>query len=388
MFADYQSSISNEKIGHFSFKSIHTEIKHLILRECIKQSAIVANYFAKLDKIPSKNGQIKRYCYLDFYAGQGMFDDGQNGSPLIALETVNKHMTCIPVSFVFCEKDKASYDSLNSITKDEKNVDCFCGAWRENSQQIFGAFHVSQWGFAFVDPFDNFKTKEEFDMLIDFFSQTTLKDMLFFFNIQALKRMFTDYRQQVLNLFSATEEDIDRAEHFSDGIFSKLVLAKAKKMKKKFIDGAAIPNSTNDKLNDSNAFYMMLVTNSSGVIFPFYEAYAKTLEQYKKCQQTSLFPQISTGDKILSILSSSFIGLSDLSKQLLSEFVGWKETNSIDMLPTKDNICNAINNLIKDGRVQIHFTEDGNKYVDKSGLLRKTAFSSNRALENIAIAKL
>jgi three-Cys-motif partner protein len=390
MFTNYYSSNQSEKTGHFNSKKIHTEIKHLILQETIKQSAIIANYFAKIDKFSLEKGQVKRYCYLDFYAGQGKFDDGESGSPMIALETTSKNVVNMPVSFIFCEKDKVSYDSLKLIMKNEKNVGCFYGNWSENSPYIFNTFANSQWGFAFIDPFNNFKTKEEFDILIDFFSQTTLKDMLFFFNIQSPKRMFTNYRQQVLDLFSATEEDINYAKHFSDEIFQKLVLAKVKEMKKGFVAGAAIPNSTDGKLNNSNTFYMMLITNSSGVIFSFYEAYAKALIKYKKCQTISLLAQTNMQEKILSLLDDDFyVSLRTLSKWLLSEFIGWKETNSIDMLPTKDNICNALNKLILDNKVCIDIQKDKDKYVNKRGLLIPSkAFQNSQIMESVLIAKL
>ncbi len=69
---------------HFSKKQPHTEIKHAIFAEVLKTSLYIANILVR-----SKD---EAFTYIDLFAGRGDFEDDEEGSPMIAFDTIERHI--------------------------------------------------------------------------------------------------------------------------------------------------------------------------------------------------------------------------------------------------------------------------------------------------------
>lgn len=86
----------------------HTKAKHAILEKYLK------GWFPILSRW---NGRI---LYLDAYSGSGVYDSGDIGSPIIALNVAREHSLQGILSksekwFYFIEKDKATFETLHSV---------------------------------------------------------------------------------------------------------------------------------------------------------------------------------------------------------------------------------------------------------------------------------
>ena len=88
--------------------SPHTKAKHTILERYLK------GWF------PIMSHRNERIVYLDGFAGSGIYNSGDFGSPVIALRVANEHvhqeaMLQGEKMFYFVEKDHDSYTTLNSV---------------------------------------------------------------------------------------------------------------------------------------------------------------------------------------------------------------------------------------------------------------------------------
>lgn len=140
----------------------HTKAKHDILR------SYLGGWFPIL---AAHNGRI---VFLDGFAGPGIYDQGEEGSPVIAMKTLLDHgylqnMTNCEVVFVFCEKDAARLTSLReqvqkivtshspfpSNVKIEMHGEAFSDAARGILNALSGTGTTQNLAptFAFVDPF-------------------------------------------------------------------------------------------------------------------------------------------------------------------------------------------------------------------------------------------
>ncbi|MBI1425679.1 MAG: three-Cys-motif partner protein TcmP [Gammaproteobacteria bacterium] len=85
----------------------HSKGKHLVLQAYLK---------AWLPIISSWN---KRILFIDGFAGPGVYEHGEDGSPIIALQTFQQHAnlkhTDFEITFYFIEKDEARKENLNSL---------------------------------------------------------------------------------------------------------------------------------------------------------------------------------------------------------------------------------------------------------------------------------
>ena len=92
---------------------IHTEVKHRILREYLE------TWINVLGK--------QKVCYFDCFAGRGIYEDGSDGSPIIALKTISnlkKKRTHIQdVVCTFIEKDVSNHNNLCQIIDAEISRD-------------------------------------------------------------------------------------------------------------------------------------------------------------------------------------------------------------------------------------------------------------------------
>ena len=85
---------------------VHTKVKHEILRKYLKSWINVL-------------GKWQKVCYFDCFAGRGKYEDGSEGSPIIALKTISdlkqnrNHIQNVVCTFI--EKDKSNYENLCKV---------------------------------------------------------------------------------------------------------------------------------------------------------------------------------------------------------------------------------------------------------------------------------
>ncbi|MDR2099988.1 MAG: three-Cys-motif partner protein TcmP [Campylobacteraceae bacterium] len=366
--------------NHFESKRPHTEIKHAILKQTLTISASIADYSGKANEA---------YTYIDVYAGGGKFKDGQYGSPMIAIGTINNNAKKLSKRFIFCEKNEENYKELLDSISDEKNAKAYCDEWTNKEREIFSPFANSTWGFAFIDSFDNF-TGKAFDILTHHFSlsHNKLKEMLIFFNFQALKRLMPNHSKQVADTLKTTEEiiiDIRDNKNNQDEKLAKLIFEQMKKADKNYVLGGAIPTSRNGKIIESNNFYMVFGTNSIGVAWSFFDAYCDAIsdKKDKSRSKVNLFTITELEDNIKGIIDKyKKLNLLDLVQEVWQIFVGWKDYSMDKNIPTKNNIKNILNTLISNGFIKC--------YCDsiEIGKISSEALKTNKNLKKYIIQKL
>ncbi|MCH7989021.1 MAG: three-Cys-motif partner protein TcmP [Planctomycetes bacterium] len=100
----------------------HTFAKHAILRGYLeawfpilsRQSAILQRQFNM-----SSKGEI---LFIDAFAGPGEYENGEPGSPIIALRTASQHEVQFPfpIRLLFIEKNKARFANLQKVIEKEQ----------------------------------------------------------------------------------------------------------------------------------------------------------------------------------------------------------------------------------------------------------------------------
>lgn len=134
----------------------HTVGKHLVLKEYLN---------AWLPVLGSWNGRI---LFIDGFAGPGEYENGEDGSPLIALKCLRDHSAQkhikSEVGFIFIEKDEARKLHLDSIIADKvAAIDCQCwvdvihGSFDEEMTEVLDKVDVQNLqlapSFVMIDPF-------------------------------------------------------------------------------------------------------------------------------------------------------------------------------------------------------------------------------------------
>ena len=83
----------------------HTKIKHLILK-----------YYWQA-WLPIMSSHSTRLVYIDGFAGPGIYEDGEEGSPIIVLKSARDHVAQITgdLVFLFVEKDEDRFKHLKQL---------------------------------------------------------------------------------------------------------------------------------------------------------------------------------------------------------------------------------------------------------------------------------
>jgi three-Cys-motif partner protein len=92
----------------------HTFAKHEILKIYLqKWSAILSNYI---------KDRKKSLLFVDGFAGPGIYEGGEDGSPTLALKTVLHHSQKFPtpIDFLFIEEDIERHEVLHAILENLK----------------------------------------------------------------------------------------------------------------------------------------------------------------------------------------------------------------------------------------------------------------------------
>jgi three-Cys-motif partner protein len=90
-------------------KEPHTEAKHRVLAEHLK------GWF------PILSSKFGRVVYLDGFSGPGLYSNGEEGSPVIAIRIANEHVLNSKfheIKFIFIEKDLDRAKTLEDVIKD------------------------------------------------------------------------------------------------------------------------------------------------------------------------------------------------------------------------------------------------------------------------------
>lgn len=361
-----QESTAHE---HFIDKRKHTEIKHTIFSKVLKVSLSIANGMTKRNK-----KYDKKYTYIDLYAGRGTFDDGSEGSPLLAFNAIEEQFNLTDnifqeIMLVATEENPNNVEilknklvNLHSKTNLGDKLKILVGenTWESYDKQLRSLLQKSQWCFIFADPFSTELKLGNLKELIK--TNSFYKDILLLINLNALERLFGTNNENNLNII-AEYFDVDIKEiidlKFQQDIsnvqkIQYLIHKTFTNLNKDYVINIALPRtkSKNNELENSDRFYLTLITGAVGVADEFLKIYAELLGD-KNCNrgQLSLFSSyndivyFNLIEKIKDIVNAKKqVSLFDIVIELYGYFYSWKKANEKE-IPTKKNIQNAINVL-------------------------------------------
>ena len=121
------------------------------------KSAIVSSYFWKWSRvmIPQVKSRGKKIGYIDFFSGQGKYDDGADSTPILIIKMAvsNQDLTEMLVT-IFNDKNKAN------ITKLEEEINNIKGVSNLKHKPIFlndtvGKEIVEQFNLRMIHGLDN-----------------------------------------------------------------------------------------------------------------------------------------------------------------------------------------------------------------------------------------
>lgn len=370
---------------HFKEEKLHTKIKHKLFKATLDTSMGIAN------GINHSKKENKSYIYIDLYAGAGKFKDEHKGSPLLAINSFEKYKDRTKRSFsniqmLVAENNEKNIEELSQNIKEEKqllslnDLSCiFCnGSWETHSEVLKKHIKSSQWGFIFVDPFS---LELNFDNLIELINESPYyKDILILINKSAQERVLGKIDEpdinKLCNYFNITENNLKRLFDFvkskggsNETVIQRLIKRAIRKLDKDYVINAAITRTRNGKLEDSNRFYLCLITSAIGVANSFLEKYAEELEdktlknnnmQLSLLNTSPLTKYISLEEQIEKIIQRGDITLFELSKQLYNVFLSWKDSDGNE-IPHRQALLTAINNLMNSKKITILQPEKSRK---------------------------
>jgi three-Cys-motif partner protein len=368
---------------HFSSKKAQTRIKHHILEKTLVTSLSIANGFARNDY---KNG--KRYTFVDLFAGKGIFDDGEKGSPIIAFDKITSHQNSnsnfSEMVLIATESNVNNADMLENNLKTQVNTSKVGqgfkyaigkGNWEEFDNKIQTLLSQSKWGYIYADPYS---TELDFDKFIHMVKKIeSYKDIMIFFNFRTLDRQkareHTNDIERVCRTLGLDSAEFLKKEDFSDKF--KIAIQSKLSDLKEFVVGAAFPVEVETKLITADYFYLIFASSSIKVIDSFLTAYEEAIKLevpiYNK--NTQMLLPLSCLDldrnKILEIITKQGkkVNLFDLFKFLLDDFLSWKKlVNENIKVPTLINTVTLLNKMKKDNEVIIN-CRDEYKYIAKRG---------------------
>ncbi len=365
----------NRSNRHFAEKKPHTRIKHSIFTDTLKTSLSIANNLA----IKDSRKQAAIYTYVDLFAGRGMFEDETEGSPLLALNMFETHLTHEPsknnfstIQLITIEKSEDDLTALsselnerleNSECRNRLKVYCGCGSWEDYVSQIKGVLSDSKWGFIYADPFSTELDIEQLIQLID--SCKHFKDVLIFINFNTLvrqtKRGHINDINRVSKSLGIKPEQLLANEDFSD-LFKGALQDRFSELKQ-IIIGVAIPVTVEKKLITADYFYLLFATDSIKVADGFLKAYEKQVNEYRDKYMQPSFLGEYLADEIVQFLKeklSNDVSLFEIISYLFNKFLSWKSaiTDVNYKVPTIRNIISCLNDLRNNNNIIVSCGED------------------------------
>lgn len=370
---------------HFSEEKPHTQVKHKLFKTTLDTSMGIAN------GINHSKKENKSYTYIDLYAGAGKFKDEHKGSPLLAMNSFEKYKdkakrSFLNIQMLVAEKNEKNIEELTKNINEEKqnlslnDLSCtFCnGSWETHSEVLKKHIKSSQWGFIFVDPFS---LELNFDKLIELINESPYyKDILILINKSAQERVLGKIDEpdinKLCNYFNITENNLKRLFGFvkskggsNETVIQHLIKRSISKLDKDYVINAAITRTRKGKLEDSNRFYLCLITSAIGVANSFLEKYAEELEdktlknnnmQLSLLNTSPLTKYISLEEQVEKIIQRGDITLFELSKKLYNVFLSWKDSDGNE-IPHRQALLTAINNLINSKKIMFLYSEKSRK---------------------------
>ncbi len=411
---------------HFLQKKEHTKIKHRIFENALKNCIYIANIQI------SKNTKLKKnFVYVDLFAGAGEFDTGEKGSILLAIDIIKSHIITEKSKdvknyfdnflVIAIEENDKAYDKLEKSLKElerelghsfikvfllkenlenyndeleNESVSSFIkvillkGNWENYHGKLENELRSFDWGFIFVDPFstelDILKLKE----LLKSKDYTKMKDILIFFNLQALRRekgkMTKASKQRLEKTVGLSWEEIEKNQDLSETVRGSII--KNFSGIKDFAVGVSYPVEVKDKLYTMDYFYLVLLTNSVGLINRFLEGYEEIFKEN--------FSFTFKNKKLFDVnyyLPESDIFLLKYWEEKVNKFLSWKNLKEIgyDEIPTIENLVKRLNDYRKRGMLDF-VCDDRYKYKRKSGDIEKgdlkySEIKSKKDMQSITI---
>ena len=362
--------------NHFLEKKEHTKIKHRIFENTLRSSISIAN----MQLLRGTEPKNKKFIYVDLFAGAGEFDSGEKGSILLAIDVIQDHIIIskdskVPnifekFSIIAIEKDDEAFAKLDSSIKNLKEmnpisnieINLLKGNWEIYQKDLERELKNFDWGFIFVDPFstelDILKLKE----LLKSKYYTKMKDILIFFNLQALRRekgkMIDSSKQRLEKTVGLSWEEIEKNQDLSDTVRNGI--AKNFSGIKDFAVGVSYPVEVKDKLYTIDYFYLILLTNSAALVNKFLEGYEKIVKEYYNFSFKGLFDEDY-------YLPNSDMNLLKSWEEKIERFLSWKilRERGYTEVPTIENLVKRLNNYRKLGKLDF---ECDNKYKYKKNV--------------------
>lgn len=377
---------------HFnSNKKEHTEIKHYLFGNILTKSISIANNLSK-----NKNSS---FVYIDLFSGAGIFEDNTYGSPLIAAKIINKLENSNINNFknikiVAIDKEQSNINKLTKkyyeiIDNNKIIFSPYCGSWEDYSKEVSTSLDKSDWGFVFADPFSTELAANKFINTIK--NNVYVKDILIFYNYNTLNRQnarnYESDKERVKSTIGA--EVIDENIDFKD--FFKQTIIKNLHTIKNYIIGISFPVTKNNKLTNSNYFYLVFCTDSVVLVNEFLLFYENCLIHHTKYRKDNPIAFTIFIQEIEQYIEESqSITLLGIKEKFTSNFFEWKNySTSPGLMPTTENILEIINHLYKEKSIVF---DCDSKYIYKKtinnkipGMLNNNMIKSKHDYKSIII---
>lgn len=377
---------------HFnSNKKEHTGIKHYLFENILTKSISIANNLSK--------NKISSFVYIDLFAGAGTFGDNSYGSPMIAANTLNtleksNNNYFENIQIIAIDKEQSNIDKLKQtyyevIVNSKILFNTYVGSWEDYIAEIADSLNKATWGFIFADPFS---TELDIKKLMNTIKKNVyLKDILIFYNYNTLNRQnarnYESDKKRVTSTIGA--ELIDKTADFKD--FFKQNIKNNLYAIKDYTIGVSFPVTRNNKLTNSDYFYLVFCTNSVKLSIEFISFYEDCLNTHSSYNPSNKIALLSLENSIEDYISHHrSISLFELIDNFVNSFFEWKNyNNDYEILPTTEKIIDIINENFKNNKISIQCNQKY-KYVRQQkdklpGMIKFSSINSKKDCKDIIL---
>ncbi len=345
------------KDNFFNEMRKHSKIKLNIFEETLKVSISIANEMAK--KFNTYN-----YVYIDLFAGTGLYQSGEKGSPLRAINIILNHKKTknnkLKNFFVlFVEENKKHFLFLETEIKKNKEIyekynifiEIKQGKWEEHKNCIKEYLKKSTFGFLFLDPFISINFKEFNNIIKD--RSIRFKEIMMLFNLHSIIRNI-DNEKALSSLEKILKIKFDKIIE-SDKPDEEIAHHIQKFFDKDFKTGISIPIDVKGKLKKIDYFILFLFTNSIGVADSFLKAYGSRISELYPHKKGGFDQGFNLKNDINEFLKSKHSAtLYDLIVYFHKKVVSWKKAINVSVeVPTLKNLREILNKMDSDGKILI-----------------------------------
>jgi len=196
--------------------SLDNSVSWRINNITLAKHEILKNYLAAWFPILSQS--FERILYIDGFAGPGVYEGGEEGSPIIAIKTAKEHILkhrFHEILFLFIEKDEARAENLKSVLlekfpslpNENMRYEVITGEFEETVNEILKFLEENQLilipTFAFIDPFGYTGFSME---ILEKIMTHPKSEILITFMSGFIKRFLDDEKAPALNRLFKTDE--------------------------------------------------------------------------------------------------------------------------------------------------------------------------------------